>query len=89
MLALSNSNVGISDGKIIDESLIVSLTTYSKRIHEVYLVIESIMQQTILPNKIILWLDETEFNYETIPSILKKANQKRFDNCILQKSEVL
>lgn len=52
--------------------LIVSLTSYDKRIHDVHLVIESIAQQTIKPNRLILWLDENEFTLNSIPLILHK-----------------
>lgn len=55
-----------------ENELIVSFTTYSKRIHDVHLVIESIAQQTIKPDRVILWLDETEFTINTIPLILHK-----------------
>lgn len=60
--------------KLIDGSreLIVSFTTYSKRIHDVHLVIESIAQQTVKPNRLILWLDEDEFSLDTIPLIIHK-----------------
>ena len=59
----------LADG---DTELIVSFTTYSKRIHDVHLVIESIAQQTVKPHRIILWLDEDEFTLETIPLILQR-----------------
>lgn len=55
--------------------LVVSLTTYSKRIYKVHLVIESIFRQTMKPKKIYLWLSEEEFSYETIPNILKKMEK--------------
>lgn len=58
----------VDDGK----NLIVSLTTYNKRIHDVHLVIESIGQQTLKPSRVILWLDEDEFALDSIPFILKK-----------------
>ncbi len=54
------------------QELIVSFTTYDKRIHDVHLVIESIAQQTVKPNRLILWLDEDEFTLETIPLLLHK-----------------
>lgn len=40
--------------------LIVSLTTYNKRIHKVHLTIESILQQKLPPERVILWLYEGE-----------------------------
>lgn len=51
--------------RIGDKEIVVSLTTYSKRIHDVYLVLESISQQTVLPNRVVLWLAEGEF--DTLP----------------------
>ncbi|MEZ9866566.1 glycosyl transferase [Vibrio sp. 10N.261.51.A4] len=52
--------------------LIVSLTTYSKRIHDVHLVIETIAQQTLKPNRIILWLDKDEFTLDSLPLVLRR-----------------
>lgn len=57
--------------KIVEHELIVSLTTYSQRIHDVYLVLESISLQTVLPNRVILWLAEDEFSLDTLPLTLK------------------
>ncbi|MGP8307261.1 glycosyl transferase [Vibrio sp. YIC-376] len=56
--------------KIAEHEVIVSLTTYSKRIHDVYLVLESISLQTVLPNRVILWLAEDEFSLDTLPVTL-------------------
>ena len=36
--------------------MIVTLTTFGQRLNDVYLAIESIMQGSLLPNRIILWL---------------------------------
>lgn len=58
---------------------VISLTTYSKRIHDVYLVIESLGEQTIKANKIVLWLDEAEFCMETIPEILRMQMKRGLD----------
>lgn len=40
--------------------LIVSLTTHGERLYEVWLAIESIMQGTVRPSAIVLWLGENE-----------------------------
>jgi len=56
--ALNSKESGISDTKYCDNEIIVSLTTFDKRLYEVYLTIESIMQQTYKPNRIVLWLSE-------------------------------
>lgn len=69
--SMQSTSALISEGNDRENELIVSLTTYSKRIHEVHLVIESIGFQTVLADRIILWLDEEEFTDETIPQVLK------------------
>ncbi|MDT0500971.1 MULTISPECIES: hypothetical protein [unclassified Halomonas] len=53
--------------RIVNGEIVVSLTTYSKRIHDVYLVLETISQQTVLPNRVILWLAEDEFDFNDLP----------------------
>ncbi|MCQ8212124.1 hypothetical protein NON08_06250 [Cetobacterium somerae] len=59
-----------------EPQIIVSLTTYNKRIYDVHLTIESLFRQTIMPNKIILWLAEDEFNENSIPEMLKRLQKK-------------
>jgi hypothetical protein len=57
--ALHSTERGIASDNYFDgKKIVVSLTTYSKRLYEVFLSIESIMQQTVKPNHIILWLQE-------------------------------
>lgn len=48
---------GVSTERYMPHDIVVSLTTYGKRIWDVYLAIESIMQQTLKPNRILLNLD--------------------------------
>lgn len=74
---LENSVENILSYKETNEpQIIVSLTTYSKRIYDVHLTIESLFRQIVMPNKIVLWLAEDEFNKENIPYILKKLEKK-------------
>lgn len=68
---VSNNELGISNNMICSYPIIISLTTYGKRIHDVYLTISSIMLQSQKPNRIILWLDKNEFNSDNIPNTLK------------------
>jgi len=74
--ALTSASAGITQDAICEHEVIVSLTTYSFRIHEVYLTIESIMQGTIKPNRIILWLAEEEFGGKTLPVILQNQMKR-------------
>lgn len=69
--AISSKTKGITENTVLSKPIIVSLTTYGKKIYDVYLVIESIFCQTCKPNRIILWLDKEKFSDETIPYVLK------------------
>ncbi len=67
---LERKELGITTHQYVEGmDVIVSLTTYDKRLHEVYLTIESIMQQTYKANKIVLWL--TEDLKDNIPETLQ------------------
>lgn len=79
LLAKNSTEKGITDVSYFPkQQVIVSLTTHSKRIYEVFLSIESIMQQTVKPNKIILWLDEKEQN-ESLPITLQRQQERGLD----------
>ena len=72
---LYNNNKGITLEKYCNHNIIVSLTTYGKRIYDVHLAIESIMEQTMKANKIILWL-EYDFEKTHLPLFLQKLKEK-------------
>lgn len=61
---VNNKSPGVSNERYSAQEYIVSLTTYDKRLHDVYLTIESIMEQTRKPNRILLWLSEATVNDE-------------------------
>lgn len=69
------SNSSITDENSTD-NIIVSLTSYNKRIFDVYLVIESLALQTIKAKRIILWLDKNEFSIDSIPRTLKNQMKR-------------
>ena len=52
-----------------DVPLIISITTFGKRINKVYLCIETLLRQTVKPDYIILWLSNNLRN-EKLPSSL-------------------
>lgn len=66
---------GTTTKKYGENELIVSLTTYGNRLFEVSNTIESIMQGSMLPNKIILWLDYSMENAE-LPYSLKRQQER-------------
>ena len=68
---LRSKESGITSEKICPEDVVVSLTSYGRRIYDVYLAIESIMQGSLKPNRIILWLSEDEFKRNTLPITLQ------------------
>ena len=72
---LNNTQRGITETRYTDHDIIVSVTTHGKRIHEVSLAIESIMQQTMKPNRIVLWLDDS-YRGQSLPMSLS-LQQKR------------
>lgn len=53
---------GINREKKRREKVIVSLTSYGKRLETVYITIKSIMYQTMKPDAIVLYLDESSGN---------------------------
>ncbi len=62
-------------------NLIVSLTSFPTRIKKIYLVIESLLRQNVMPKKIILYLSLKQFNgYEDLPKKLKKLCEKELLN---------
>ena len=63
-------------GNITTPDLIVSLTTYGRRVQSVYYTIVSLMRQTMKPDMIILWLDYDNWNESNIPMSLKKLQQQ-------------
>lgn len=66
---LYQKDSGVTHKKYCNHQIIVSLTTYSKRLYDVCLTIESIMEQTMKPNRIILWLDYS-YQHQRLPESL-------------------
>ena len=69
---LNSNELGITKDMLCEHEVVVSLTTYGIRIHKVYLAIESIMQGSVKPNHIVLWLSEDEFKGKALPVSLQK-----------------
>lgn len=67
---LNSTKPGISDKKYCGHYITVSLTTFGKRLYDVSTTIESIMQGTLLPNRIVLWLEDG-LKGEELPNLLK------------------
>ncbi len=72
---LHDTESSVTDERYTDHEIIVSLTTYGKRLNDVAFTIESLMQQSMKANRIILWLDES-FKDTRLPQSLRNQ-QKR------------
>ena len=72
---LSNSESLLNDHPR-EQKLVVSLTTFDKRVRSVYLPLESIAQQTFKPDEIVLWLDQEKFNNENLPVSLERMKKR-------------
>lgn len=69
--ALYCKEVSVVNQQDVDSPLIVSLTTHGKRINEAHVAIESVMQGSVKPDKIILWISE-EYRRRTLPITLQR-----------------
>lgn len=58
--------------KVQADSVIVSLTTFPARIGYVHLAVKSLLNQTVKPGKIILWLAREQFREAEIPTQLQE-----------------
>lgn len=64
----------------VEKDLIVSFTSFPARIDNVWQVVECLKRQTVLPEKIILWLTSSQFpNGTGIPEKLKKEESNLFE----------
>ena len=59
-----------------EERIIVSLTSFPARINTVGYAIKSLFNQTVKPDRIILWLAETQFQDVELPNLLKELCEK-------------
>ncbi len=60
----------------VDNEFIVSLTTYHERIKSVFLVIESLINQSYMPSKIILWLSYSDIPDGKLPNSLVRLQRR-------------
>lgn len=72
---LHSTRQGVTSNKYGDSEIIVSLTTYGRRLRDVCYTIESLMQQTCLANRIVLWLDPITMS-QKLPVALKRQKDR-------------
>ncbi|MCO1335445.1 hypothetical protein MO867_13990 [Microbulbifer sp. OS29] len=71
-LVSSDSGVGNSE----KHNIVISLTSYDKRIHDLYLCIESLFQQSLKADLIVLWLSLKDFPGRVLPSLLRRQMER-------------
>ena len=64
------------NGTDAESKIIVSLTTYPARIPTAWITIASLLQQTVKPYKVILWLAEEQFPKHKIPDSLSRLEKR-------------
>ncbi|WP_323845395.1 glycosyltransferase family A protein [Microbulbifer magnicolonia] len=72
--ALAGGEQGVGNDK--EHNIVVSLTSFDKRINDVYLCIESLFQQSVKADAIVLWLSTRNFPDKTLPETLRKQQQR-------------
>lgn len=63
----------------IQNNLIVSFTSFPRRINYVWMVVETMKRQTVLPEKIILWLSMEQFPDRAVPKSLQDEVDNLFE----------
>jgi len=71
---MNTTTLGISDERYGQENVIVTLTSFGPRLYDTAFAIESIMQQTCRPNRIVLWLAHDD--YKRIPRTLRMQQER-------------
>lgn len=71
--ALESRETGVGNSK--PHEITVSLTSFRKRIDNVHLTIESIFQQALKPDRIILWLAR-DMDENSLPEVLKRQTSR-------------
>lgn len=66
---------GVTDKRYCRNDIIVSLTSYGDRLMEVPYAIESIMQQTCRPNRIVLWLSHDDYAKPLPEAIIRQMSR--------------
>lgn len=67
-----NNSYGLSD----ESKVIVSLTTYPGRVKIVWITIASLLNQTMKPYKVVLWLAEDQFPNKQLPLSLRRMQRR-------------
>lgn len=73
--ALSCKEMGVTSEKYFDQEVVVSMASYGTRVTSAYLAVESIMQQSIKPNRIVLCIPE-DWKNRPLPKLLQNQQER-------------
>lgn len=77
--------LGLWDARV-EENLIVSLTSFPARIEKVHLVVQSLLNQSLQPRKVVLYLSRHEFPDNSVPRRLARLESGRFEIRFVQEN---
>lgn len=73
---------GLIDKKICNDDIIVSVTSYGARVSDTLpYMLYSMLKQTQLPHKVVVYLDEEHWSDEALPILLKEMQRIGVDFC--------
>ena len=76
---------GVSKSKNSPE-IIISLTSMPSRIDKVYITIETLLQQSLKPDRVQLWLAKDEMSIDDLPETLLRQEKRGLEICWIDKS---
>ena len=79
------NHVATGVGNQAEHDIIVSLTTFDKRIEDAYIAIESLMQQSLKADRIVLCISTEEFTEADIPATLRKQEARGLEILFCEK----
>lgn len=71
----NSTRQGVTQSNVINKELVVSMTTTWNRINETPLAVETILNQQVMPNRIVLWIDKQHEEKE-LPASIKKQMER-------------
>lgn len=74
---ITGTSVSKTDG------IVISLTSFPARLNTIWQCIESLKRQSVVPEKIILYLSKDQISYNDIPSSLTKEQDDLFEICMV------
>lgn len=75
-LLVRNEGHGLHHGPERQEKIIISMTTIPARLYDIATTVESLLHQTLKPDAIVLWLDESKVAADSLPISLFNQTQR-------------